>query len=120
MWQRVQSGGSGGGVIPFSLEAVSNRAVINSQNCYLWNDNGTPKMHFEINVSLPSSVSANVAFLAKMIPFESAGVAQKNVLPDGLYIYGLNSESKLTIACTSSRSSGYVYNCNTDITLSYT
>lgn len=121
MYQRASQGRSSGGIIPFTLSAVSGRTTINSQNCYLWIDNGTPKMHFELNATVSGSQSAGTVLFQKMMIFNSSQANIQNVLPNNLYIVGMKSDGTMTnLVCSVARSSGYVFNCNTDITLSYT
>ena len=69
MLVKMETGASGDSKIPFKVTVYSNRATINSQNFYLWNDNGTIKMHFEVDFTSATSLSANGAVLQGMIPF---------------------------------------------------
>lgn len=52
-----------GGNIPFELAPYQSRVTISSQNCYLFNDNGTAKAHITISFTATTSIAANAASL---------------------------------------------------------
>lgn len=56
------SGGSGGGNVPFTLTAYSTRVIIESQNNYIYNDNGTTKIHYEYTIKGNSNTSGGFLF----------------------------------------------------------
>lgn len=120
MWQRAQNSGSGGGTIPFKVTVYQSRVTITKQNCYLWSDNGTPKLHVELSFTANTSISANSAILNNFLPFNTSTIETKSVLPDNLYIRPTTSAPMyLYLASTSAISANTTRTINQDITCSY-
>lgn len=119
MWQRANISSSGGGTIPFTVAGVSNRATVDTQNNYLWNDNGTPKEHLEMTITILSALSAGTPFADGFIPFNSMDMGQRGVLPNNLYFAMKSAGTALNLLCSSALSRNAVLNINTDVTLDY-
>ena len=111
------AGGGGATEIPFTLAPSSGRCTFNSQNCYIYMDGSTPKMHLEFNATMAANVSANAAFISNMLPFKQSDISVKSVIPNNLYVLAANTG--IFICSTSALSSGAVLNINTDITLEW-
>lgn len=59
MFQRALSPlpSSGGSKIPFTLFPFNDRVTINSQNCYIYDDNGTVKIHYEYSMTANTTMT---------------------------------------------------------------
>lgn len=77
MWQRALSVSGGGGKFPFSLaEGTSawNRASITSEDNYIYDDNGTIKVHIDMTFTALSTLS-NGYYFAGCVPNMTYGEA---------------------------------------------
>ena len=111
----------GGGKLPFTLSVYSNRCTIDSQDCYVWLDGDTVKIHYQFAVTIKTSVSANAVFVTGAIPFNAqSNVTEASKLPNNLFVsVSTTNNGMLGIASSSALSNGNTLNVNTDITTTW-
>ena len=119
MWQRANMS-SGGGNIPFTLEPSNNRCTINSQNCYVWDDGGTVKIHYEFDITFSTSVSANSSILFGAVPCNTkTDMKSQNVVASGLFFGVSSGTTALYLGVSGAKSKNQTMSVNTDVTCTW-
>ena len=105
---------SGGGNIPFEVAPYQSRVTISSQNCYLFNDNGTAKAHVELNCTAAGTISANNALL-KNFPLQ-ANIPQSLTLGGISYtIEAASNETYMKKATSTASGQAFAFNFDYEI-----
>lgn len=109
--------GGGGGQIPFTLSPYNNRVTVNSQNCYIFNDNGTVKIHYEFNVTATVTETSG-SILLGVIPYKvNSNMNETGVFPNSWTVTAVSSNSRL--ALLGNITNGTTYSMNQDVAVDW-
>ena len=108
------SGGGGSAKIPFTLQAISNRVIFSSQNCYVYDDNGTVKVHYEFTCKGYGSGTSGSVIMglvrAKVRTQQTQGIPSGSGWSIQAVTYGTGCE-----AYVGNWNNGTVYSINEDV-----
>ena len=118
MIRAISASGSGSIVkMPFKLSPSSNRITFNSQDCYVWSDNGTTKIHYEFDVTARTSISG-AGIMSGIIPYKvNSNMNETGVLPNGWKIQANSTNTMMVVS--GNLTNGATYTLNTDVAVDW-